>query len=104
MELTSCRRYGGTVLPCVDCRRIPVRRHAAGFGAAASRRRRRVLHSTEDRLTFLLPLAGVFVFVCGWVIEPLITGEETVEVISIRKISRSPLISLDGVVTEPNGR
>jgi len=27
-----------------------------------------------------------------------------VEVISIRKISRSPLISLDGVVTEPNGR
>jgi len=41
--------------------------------------------------TVLLILVALAVFIaCGWVLEPPITGEETVELISIRKIAETP--------------
>jgi hypothetical protein len=53
--------------------------------------------------TVLLILVALAVFIaCGWVLEPPITGEETVELISIRKIAETPFIVLDGIMPEPH--
>lgn len=46
-------------------------------------------------------IAVAIMVLCGWVIEPRITGEETVELISIRKLAESPAITLDGIMPEP---
>lgn len=55
--------------------------------------------SFRPRLALLLAIA--IVLVGGWFVEPPITGEETVELISIRKIAQNPFISLDGILPEP---
>lgn len=49
------------------------------------------------------PLIGALVFmaVSGYLLQAPITGEETVELISIRKILQNPVISLDGIMPEP---
>ena len=49
-----------------------------------------------------LPLAIAAVFVSGWIVQPPITGEETAELISIRKILQNPFISFDGIMPEPH--
>lgn len=48
-------------------------------------------------------IVTLIVFVaCGWLLEAKITGEETVELISIRKIADNPSLSLDGIMPEPH--
>jgi hypothetical protein len=50
----------------------------------------------------LLAIVCVVCFsLCGWFLEPAITGEETVELISIRKLAENPSISIDGIMPEP---
>jgi len=52
--------------------------------------------------SFALPLAIGLAILCGWVIEPPITGEETAELISVRKIAENPFLSMDGLMPEPS--
>jgi hypothetical protein len=56
---------------------------------------------TGDTISVALLLAVAVVVTCGWILEPTLTGEETVELISIRKIVESPFISIDGIMPEP---
>jgi hypothetical protein len=55
-----------------------------------------------SRLSAAVIVATGLVVACAWILEPPVTGEETVELISIRKIVESPSISLDGIMAEPN--
>lgn len=73
-----------------------------GLAFAPSRWPESVTPSTSPRGSALAALVAFVIIVsCGWMIEPRITGEETVELISIRKIAENPAITLDGIMPEP---
>jgi hypothetical protein len=46
-------------------------------------------------------MAAAALMACAWYVEAPITGEETVELITIRKIAENPALTVDGIMPEP---